>query len=460
MLEEAGGRQDGVAVAESASSPLSHPAPSPHAASHGAAAARPLRVAGTVSAVHAVVHAATLVLPSLLFAVARDLRVGIGEIAAAANAAFLAQALTALPGGVLADRLGPARTMALSAFGCGVGAAVIALAPSFGWIVIGLVMIGAAAGLHEPSGMTLIARGISAGGQGRAMGFHGVGGAVGEAFAPLLAATCAVLGGWRAAFAATSAAAAAGALAALSLGARSFAERAAHAPSSVARVAGAQLATKVPGSAHFSAQQKRPWCLVVRTGLLLAIGVTGAFALRGTLTFLPWHLQGGTPVRDLLSGAGATTLMLAAAVVAQLVGGSLADRVPRAPLLVALSIVAPLSLTVAAFSSGFLLLGAVAMFGFAITAARPVLATQMVEFLPRGQLGVAFGVQATMAALASSFSASVGGALATTGGGTSVALVCFAAVAIGGMLSAVAHAAWAEPGRKAAHAARLAPREG
>lgn len=454
MCEEVGGRRDGAAVEQPASFQL--PPPSPHAIWHSGASTRPLRIAGTVSAVHAVVHAATLVLPSLLVAVARDLRVGLGEIAAAANAAFLAQAVTALPGGFLADRLGPARTMALSAFGCGVGAAVIALAPTFGWIVLGLVVIGAAAGLHEPSGMTLIARGIATGGQGRAMGFHGVGGAIGEAFAPLLAATCAVLGGWRAAFVATAAAAGAGALAALALGTRSLGEPAVHAPSapgSVGRIAARPTTAGMSGSVP----QRSPACLVLRTGLLLAIGVTGAFALRGTLTFLPWHLQGGTPARDLLSGAGATTLMLAAAVVAQLLGGSLADRLARAPLLVGLSIVAPVALTIAAFSSGPLLLGAVATFGFAITAARPVLATQMVEFLPRRQLGVAFGLQATLAALASSFSASVGGALATTGGGTSVALVCFAAVALGGMLTAFAHAAWSEPVRKTAPAPRPVP---
>src|SRR5256885_15201761 len=76
----------------------------------------------------------------------------------------------------------------VAAAGCALSLALVAAAPSFPVLAIGLVLLGLSAGVYHPSGLSLLSRGVASRERGRAIGIHGVGGSFGEALAPTFAA--------------------------------------------------------------------------------------------------------------------------------------------------------------------------------------------------------------------------------------------------------------------------------
>jgi MFS transporter, FSR family, fosmidomycin resistance protein len=101
----------------------------------------------------------------------------------------------AVPSGVLADRYGSRRLIVASVVGMGGGFLALALSPSVYTLAIAIVLWGAAASIYHPAGLSLISRGARE--RGTVFAYHGVGGNVGTAFGPLLAALALVFLDWR-----------------------------------------------------------------------------------------------------------------------------------------------------------------------------------------------------------------------------------------------------------------------
>jgi MFS transporter, FSR family, fosmidomycin resistance protein len=147
------------------------------------------------------------VLPVSLAIAAAEFGVGLVEMAWALTGFGLAMGAASLPAGLLADRYGTSRVLLAFFWLLSAGALLCAVSAGYASFFAAHALLGAAAGLYHPPGMALISHTASREGLGPALGLHGVAGSVGIALMPLLVAA-----GWRQAFFALAATAAAVAL--------------------------------------------------------------------------------------------------------------------------------------------------------------------------------------------------------------------------------------------------------
>jgi MFS family permease len=151
---------------------------------------------------HAINHFGMLIFPAVLLLVQREYGIGYSGLGFLASAGLLCYGIGALPAGVLADRFGGERILAVWLFGGSLACLIIARAETPIEIGVGLALLGLASSLHHPAGSAIItslhrATGLHV---GRAFGLIGVMGNTGMAASPLLSAMIGVRWGWRAAF--------------------------------------------------------------------------------------------------------------------------------------------------------------------------------------------------------------------------------------------------------------------
>lgn len=145
---------------------------------------------------HTVTHAMTLILAPLLPLIRSEFNLTNVETASFAFIVFLMYGGLALPSGLLSDRLGSIRVIQIGLILFIVSIVGIYLSEGAITLWISLLILGAAAGTYHPAGLSLISR-LYPKDMGKAMGFNGLLGNVGEASSPFIAATIGVLIGWR-----------------------------------------------------------------------------------------------------------------------------------------------------------------------------------------------------------------------------------------------------------------------
>ena len=101
----------------------------------------------------------------------------------------------ALPGGVLADRVGSKRLIVACLFGMSAAFVVLASAPSAIAVGVALALWGAAASVYHPAGLSMLSRGASE--RGKAFAYHGMAGNLGIALGPFVVAIALVVAEWR-----------------------------------------------------------------------------------------------------------------------------------------------------------------------------------------------------------------------------------------------------------------------
>jgi MFS family permease len=166
---------------------------------------------------HLLCHGGKVVLQVSLFVAAMDLGVGLVEMSWALSAYGLAMGLTAVPAGLLSDRIGPTRVLGLYFWLLAGAALLCALVPGYAGFVVAHALLGGAAGLYHPPGLALISLSTRRETMGPAMGVHGVVGSLGMAFAPLLVLAVTPTAGWRGVYGVLALSSVAGALLALLL---------------------------------------------------------------------------------------------------------------------------------------------------------------------------------------------------------------------------------------------------
>ena len=110
---------------------------------------------------------------------------------------IVGMALASVPAGLAADRYGPGRMLAAFFWVMAVAAGACALATDYASLLGAHALLGVAAGLFHPAGLSIVSLTTPAAGLGPAMGLFGVFGGVGWFTAPLLMRTAL---GWRAGF--------------------------------------------------------------------------------------------------------------------------------------------------------------------------------------------------------------------------------------------------------------------
>jgi ACS family hexuronate transporter-like MFS transporter len=112
----------------------------------------------------------------------------------------LAYGFGQIPGGWLADRIGRRAMIAVGIFGVSLVGILVGLSHSYLMLLVLLAVMGIAGGGYHPAATPWISASAGERNQGRAIGFHFVGGGAGFFVAPFLAGAIAAVWGWQASF--------------------------------------------------------------------------------------------------------------------------------------------------------------------------------------------------------------------------------------------------------------------
>jgi MFS family permease len=148
---------------------------------------------------HFLSHFNMLVFPAVVLPLAARLEMSLSAVLRISFWMYLLFGLTALPWGLIADRLGANALMRLYYAGAGIcGLAAAGWIDSPGWLSVALAGVGLFSGIYHPTGLGLISKHVSRVSMG--MGINGMFGNLGLATAPLLAGVVTWIWGPRAAY--------------------------------------------------------------------------------------------------------------------------------------------------------------------------------------------------------------------------------------------------------------------
>jgi MFS family permease len=105
-----------------------------------------------------------------------------------------------LPGGWLADRIGPRFMITLGICGVAVAGFFVGLSHSFGMMIVFLALMGVLGGGYHPAAPPMISSLVEPTQRGRALGLHMIGGGASFFLSPLVATAIAAYWGWRGSF--------------------------------------------------------------------------------------------------------------------------------------------------------------------------------------------------------------------------------------------------------------------
>ncbi|MFC2014099.1 MFS transporter [Chloroflexota bacterium] len=116
------------------------------------------------------------------------------------SAFTLAYGISQLPGGWLADRIGPRILITTGICGVALAGFLVGLSHTYFMMMVFLVMMGVLGGGYHPSSPPLVSASVEPRHRGRALGLHMMGGSASFFLAPLVAAAIAGAWGWRSSF--------------------------------------------------------------------------------------------------------------------------------------------------------------------------------------------------------------------------------------------------------------------
>ena len=362
-----------------------------------------------VSTAHGLLHVLELAYGVVLVAVAADLGASLFALGVIANVFGFAYGLTAIPVGVLADRVSETRLLAVCAVG--MGAAAVGVSLAHGTIALGVALgiLGVALGLFHPVASAFIARTATRTGLGFA--YLGTGGNLGLALGPIIVGAIAAGVSWRMAYAAFAVPCVALGLLILRL----------------PRKIRPPVADNEGVVVDRSFRVLRP--VLFPLAMILISSVINGLVYRGVVTFLPTHLSasvgsGFAGVDPVMLGGSFTTVALLFGVAGQFSGGYLSDKWRREGLaLISFGVAAPALLGVWAFG-GAAVLAAAAGFAFFHFMSQPVFNALIADYCPDSWRGRMYGVYFFCAFGVGSFSASGLGYVAESHGIRTVFLVC------------------------------------
>jgi len=147
---------------------------------------------------HLLDHLVMLVFPTVVIALGRQWDRPYSELLPLALGGFIAFGAFAIPAGWLADHWSRYRMMVVFFFGIGASLFVTGLASSPWQIGLGLTVTGMFAAIYHPVGIAMLV--ASPKNLGMALGWNGLWGNLGLAFAAIISGALMDLFGWRAAF--------------------------------------------------------------------------------------------------------------------------------------------------------------------------------------------------------------------------------------------------------------------
>ncbi len=356
------------------------------AATASATAPRSFRDVWLISAGHGLTHWYTATFYLLLPLIGKELGLSYTEIGFIMTVQHLVGAVSNLPGGMLVDAVGKKGwLMAASLFWVGFPYALMSLTRDYWMLLVFVTLVGIGNNLWHPAAIPTLAHRYPER-RGLVLSFHGMGGNVAEALAPLVVGALLAWLNWRAVVVVNvvpgivMAALILTMLGALTMG-RAGDRRAVN--------AGAESG---PGATSYLRELVS---LAKNRGLML-VSVSAAFRTMtqaGLLTFLPVYLAYELGYPPFVVGVSLTVLQIAGFVAAP-IAGHLSDRMGRKRVVISSMILTAVTIVGMALAGrSFVFVVFIALAGFFLYAMRPVLQAWAVDIIPGNLAGTGVGLQ-------------------------------------------------------------------
>ena len=397
------------------------------------------KVAWLASWSHFFTHGYMTLLPGVLVVVAGEQSLGFFALGAMVNMGYFLFGLGSIPAGILVDRMGAKNMLVLGLGGMAFSSILVGFSPN-GWtFAVSYALLGLAASIYHPAGLSLIARHIDK--KGKALSLHGILGNLGLSLAPLFAGMMVYFfDTWRAAY--------------LSFGIlgvffafivqRSTVE---GEESDAFR----RLWTLIRQREWFSAEPAAPAAGVEEETRVMPLTLfclyTGSilfgFIYRGSLTFFPALFQQdlsfvSASEQPVVLASIVTSAVLSVGIVGQWFGGYLFDRfpVPEKLHIFLYLLVIPALYGVARLTDSFLIAASIA-FSLVFYGWQPIQNALIAKYTARRSYGKGYGVNFFFIMGMGSLATVVGGYIADDQGVDKVYLM-LAITSVAGLLASMA----------------------
>jgi MFS family permease len=355
----------------------------------------------------------------LLPLIGSELGLSYSQIGFIMTCQYAAGAISNVPGGMLVDVWGKkGQLMALSLFWVGFPYLLMGFTTEYWMLLVCVMLVGIGNNLWHPTAIPLLGR-MFPDRKGFVLSLHGMGGNVGDALAPLAVGVLLTTLSWREIVVLNVVPGAAmSVLLLFFLGALTFAPKAKAAPSA-GDSSKAMPATPQPAVVNGGGQSMASYM----DGLKTLVRVPGLFMLtlsssfrsmtQGTLlTFLPLYLAKEMKYDIFWVGVVLAMLQLAGFIAAP-IAGHLSDTMGRKTILVSCFGVSGVVLLLMTFAGGTpLFVFLIAVLGFFLYAARPIMQAWMLEATPKNMGGTAIGLMFGMQSGAQAIAPVLGGIVA------------------------------------------------
>jgi len=373
-----------------------------------------IRNMGLITLGHSLTHWYPATFFMLLPLIGNEMGLTYSQIGFIMTCQYAAGAISNVPGGMLVDVWGKkGQLMALSLFWVGFPYLMMGFSSQYWMLLICVMLVGIGNNLWHPTAIPLLGS-MFPKRKGLALSLHGMGGNVGDALAPLAVGALLTTLSWREIVVLNVVPGAAMSMLILFfLGTMTFA------PKQKAKASVEASDANTTDAANAKGQSMRSYLAGLRAlmqtpGLFLLTLSSGFRSMtQGTLlTFLPLYLANEMHYDVFWVGAGMALLQLTGFIAAP-IAGHLSDTMGRKNILMAsfgMSGVVLLLMTFAGGSPWFVFL--IAVLGFFLYAARPIMQAWMLDATPKNMGGTAIGLMFGMQSGAQAVAPILGGIVA------------------------------------------------
>lgn len=366
------------------------------------------RVVISTFAPHVLIHALISSVPLFIPIWLAEFEVTRATLGLAVGVLFVFYGGTAIPAGVLSDRFGSSRFIEVFLVGTGIASLLLAVVGSFTALVLGLVVLGIAAGLYHAPAFSLISRQDDA--TSKLFAYHNVGGHVGLGLGPLAMALLLAVTDWRTALLLTAIP-----FGLIWVGFRLYGPDEGPRNGPVAADGGT--------AARVSLKDQIVRLCTVGFGFVLVVYLLRGTYSRGSVVFLPDYLDMAAQLGplaifgiELPPGRWVYSAMLMVGVGGQILGGELGERFKEEWILAVQLLSTAGLLVLLGRTDGLSLFTVVALFGIMMYSFPPILQSLVANYTPERSRGLGYGITTAGNAAAGGFlGATLAGWLATIG---------------------------------------------